>query len=210
MNTAGLQGLYAISDYRMTDTKRLTTAVDAALRGGAAVIQYRDKSSDHQRRLEQAQQLAQLCRHYEALFIVNDDIELARLSGAHGVHLGRDDTGLEQARRQLGGHAIIGVSCYNDFALAREAAVAGADYVAFGSFYPSPVKPEAVRADIGLLQQAQALPCPVVSIGGITAANAGPLIETGADMIAVISDVFGQADIETAAYHISKQFDRTV
>jgi len=184
--------------------------VEAALRGGTRVLQYRDKGDDSERRLDEALALRRLCADYRALFIINDDVELARLVAADGVHLGRDDTSLEAARELLGPGALIGVSCYNRLELAQRAVAAGADYVAFGRFFPSASKPEAVQASPDLLCQAKAtLSVPVVAIGGITPENGPQLIQHGADALAVIQGVFAQTDIEDAAKQLASLFEQT-
>ncbi len=201
-----LRGLYAITPADLRG-EALYRAVEAALAGGARILQYRDKSHDQPRRLAEARALAGLCRRHGALFIINDDPALAQVTGADGVHLGRDDATLEAARALLGPRAVIGVSCYDDFGRARRAAAAGADYVAFGAFYPSPTKPGAVRADPALLARARReLACPVVAIGGITPENAQPLITAGAAMVALIQGLFGAPDITAAARRIQGLF----
>lgn len=192
-------GLYAIT--RETDASaRLLSEVEAALRGGAAVVQYRDKSSDVARQHEQASELLALCRRYRVPLIINDSLRLADLVGADGVHLGGDDGSVREARIVLGADKIIGVSCYQSLDLALAAQAAGADYVAFGSFFASATKPAAPRADITLLQHASGvLQLPIVAIGGITPDNAESLIEAGADALAVIHALFEAADIEARA-----------
>ncbi len=195
-----VHGLYAIADTGVLSPADLMAAVAQAIDGGAAVVQYRDKSSDDPRRLTQATALAQLCHDRGVMFIVNDDVSLAGASGADGVHLGRDDPSPPAARRALGRGAIIGVSCYNDLSMAIEAQQQGADYVAFGAFFVSPTKPHAVRADASLLRRAKARLCvPVVAIGGITPHTAPALITAGADAVAVIHGVFGQPEPAAAA-----------
>jgi len=210
MRNEGLrvQGLYVITGaYR--DVADLGRQVRAALAGGARAVQYRDKNRDAEARLAAARMLAALCREFGARFIVNDDVALATASGADGVHLGRDDASAESAREALGRDALIGVSCYNEFARAVAAQAAGADYVAFGSFYASNTKPNAVRADVSLLARArEKLATGVVAIGGITAANARPLIEAGADAVAVCDDIFGRTDIQAAARAYTHLFER--
>jgi len=184
-----LQGLYVITD-GSTGTV-LLEKVEQTLRGGAMIVQYRDKTNDTVRRQHEAAALRELCREYNALFLINDDVALAKTLQADGVHVGRDDAALSTAREQLGEQAIIGVSCYNQLALAVNAAQHGADYVAFGSFFPSPTKPNAPRATLPLLHEARAqLSVPICAIGGITLATAPDLVAGGADMLAVISDVF--------------------
>ncbi len=196
-------GLYAIT----TPSQNLMQQVGAAIAGGAAVIQYRDKSSDQSLHFAQAQQLSRICRAANIPLIINDDIELAARVSAAGVHLGRDDIALKHARRDLGCDAIIGISCYNDFELALQAQHLGANYIAFGSFFASPTKPLAVRADKSLLQRAkQELEIPVVAIGGITTDNGKLLIEAGADMLAVITALVAQADIEQASRSFAQLF----
>jgi thiamine-phosphate pyrophosphorylase len=202
-----LHGLYVVTDSGLIAPGRLVDAVAAAIRGGARVVQYRDKSDDARRRRAEAGALAALCRERNVLFIVNDDVELAAAVRAGGVHLGRDDPAVAPARAALGERAVIGVSCYNDLERARRLAGEGADYLAFGRFFPSPTKPAAVQAPPDLLGRARAAGLgPLVAIGGITPANAPGLIAAGADMVAVIHGVFGQPDIEAAARAFSTLF----
>jgi thiamine-phosphate pyrophosphorylase len=197
-------GLYAITDGPRPD---LLEAVRAALLGGARMLQYRDKTSEDSRRLQEAGALARLCANLEVPLIVNDDLELAFASGAAGVHLGEGDVGVAAARERLGPDAIIGVSCYDSLQRAREAAGAGADYLAFGAFFPSPTKPHARHATSALLREAKAFGLPLVAIGGITPDNGGPLVKAGADYLAAISAVFGARDIRAAAQRYAKLFD---
>jgi thiamine-phosphate pyrophosphorylase len=205
-----LEGLYAITDTVQDDGQRLLAAVEQALRGGARIIQYRDKSDDPQRRQECAAALRAMTRRYAALLIINDDPQLAKRVQADGVHLGQDDATISAARALLGEDAIIGVSCYNRFELAQQASARGADYIAFGRFFASHTKPHAVRAELDLLRRAQQeLAIPVAAIGGITAENAGDLIAAGADMLAVVHDLFGHDDIEAAARRYKRCFTPT-
>ncbi len=197
-----MAGLYAITP-DLTDVGDLTARVAAALAGGAAAVQYRNKGADAGRRREQAAALARIHAARGALLIVNDDPALAAAIGADGVHVGEGDAGVGKAREIVGPDRIIGVSCYNDFTRALAAVAAGADYVAFGSFFASTVKPAARRAEIELLERARELPVPVVAIGGITAANAATLVRAGADSVAVISAVFDARDVEAAASAIA-------
>lgn len=204
-----LSGLYAITEASITDNEKILDAVKQALSGGACIIQFRNKSDNHEQRLLIAQALRKLTEQNNALLIVNDDVELAKEIHADGVHLGQDDSDLNHARQRLGQNSIIGISCYNRFELAEQAAKQGADYVAFGSFFPSRTKPEAVEANIELIQRAkQELDIPVVAIGGITTDNGRSLVEAGADMLAVVEGVFGQADIESAARNLCLLFNR--
>ncbi|MEN9502608.1 MAG: hypothetical protein RI964_1893 [Pseudomonadota bacterium] len=196
---AKLRGLYVITDGAVGTA--LLQKVEQALQGGAAIVQYRDKSTDAPRRYQEASALRALCQQYHALLVVNDDVALAQAVQADGVHVGKDDAALLAARAVLGAAAIIGVSCYNRLDLAVHAQQQGADYVAFGSFFPSPTKPDAPRATLALLVQArQQLPhTPICSIGGITLDNSQALVDAGADMLAVITDVFQQPDITARA-----------
>jgi thiamine-phosphate pyrophosphorylase len=188
--TAGIAGLYAVTP-DIADTGLLVRKVDAAIRGGATVVQYRNKRADAALRLAQASALARLPAMRDAWLIVNDDAAVAAAVGADGVHLGEGDAEIDAARAIVGRDRVIGISCYDDVTRARVAVAAGADYVAFGSFFASTTKPAARRADRALLASARALGVPVVAIGGITAANARALCEAGADAVAVIADVFG-------------------
>lgn len=196
--------MYAITDAQLTPGKQLLEAVGAALDGGAHWIQYRDKSTDFDRRFSEARQLRSLCHARGAGFIVNDDLELALACGADGVHIGKDDLSLGLARARLGTHAVIGVSCYNSLDLALSAKNAGADYLAFGSFFPSRTKPEAVRASLDLLNTARTYDRPICAIGGINTENASLVLESGADMIAVINAVFSAPDIKEASRQLAE------
>jgi thiamine-phosphate pyrophosphorylase len=199
MNRA-LMGLYVITEDRPPADRPVAAGVEAALRGGARVVQYRDKSEDRARRLEEARALKRLCGDHAALLLINDDVELAAAVAADGVHLGRDDPDLAGARARLVAGSLIGITCYNQFERAQQAAAQGADYIAFGSFYPSPTKPQAVHADPELLRRAKReLSLPTVAIGGISPENGAALVRAGADMLAVISAVFAAPDITAAA-----------
>lgn len=202
-----VKGLYAIADSQVLAPASMHRAVAQAIDGGAGAIQYRDKGGDPARRQAQARALVQLCRTYQVPLIINDDVQLAQAVEADGVHLGRDDAALTHARQTLGHGAIIGVSCYNNLPLAVAAQAQGADYVAFGSFFPSPTKPDAVRADVQLLRQARAqLHCAIVAIGGITPDNGAALVTAGADALAVIHGVFAQPDPMQAAQRYAALF----
>ncbi|MEW8013326.1 MAG: thiamine phosphate synthase [Candidatus Sedimenticola endophacoides] len=204
------RGLYAITDPALAAGQGLDNQVRHALRAGTRLIQYRDKSGDAGKRLREARELLALCRNHGAALIINDDADLALEIGADGVHLGRDDPDLRATRARLGTRRIIGVSCYNRFDLALEAQREGADYVAFGRFFPSSSKPGAVQADPALLHRARReLGIPAVAIGGITPENGGALIEAGANMLAVIHGVFGQPDIAAACTAFHRLFEQT-
>lgn len=191
--TDRLRGLYAVTPDE-PDTAKLVRKVDAALAGGARAVQYRNKTADAALRVAQARALAPVVRRRGALFIVNDDVALAREVGADGVHVGEDDPDLASARAALGAGAIVGASCYDDLARARSLVAQGADYIAFGSFFASRVKPGARRADVSIVAAARSLGVPIVAIGGITSANAPSLVAAGVDAVAVISDVFAHAE----------------
>ncbi len=184
-------GLYAITDGPHAD---LLAACEATLCGSARVLQYRDKTDSHERRLAEATQLEKLCGNDEVPLIINADAELARTSGASGVHPGTRDEDIEQARIRLGHDAIIGDTCRASLDLARRAASAGADYVAFRAFHASSSKPGATLAPVSLLAEARSLGLPVVAIGGITPDNGAALIAAGANGLAVLSALFAEAD----------------
>ena len=201
-----LRGLYAITPGELPG-ERLIEQVDAALRGGATLVQYRDKQRDVTQQAEIARALRVLCRQYGARLIVNDNLELALAVDADGLHLGGSDGDLAAARRALGTGKLLGASCYADFELARQAVAAGADYVAFGAVYPSPTKPQAVRAPHALFARCRAeLNVASCAIGGITAANGAALVAAGADLLAVITDLFEANDIAARAGDFAQLF----
>ena len=198
-NEVRLRGLYAITPDGL-DKAILLARVEAAFRGGARVLQYREKKRQPSRRGEIARDLRALCRRYGVTFIINDDLALALAVDADGVHLGGADGDLEAARTALGPDRLLGASCYADFALARAAVRAGADYVAFGAVHASPTKPDAVRVPLSLFERCRdELPVPACAIGGITLDNARPVIAAGAGMLAVITGLFEAPDIEGRA-----------
>ena len=199
------RGLYLITPDD-ADTGRLLARVRAVL-DGAALLQYRNKTAPPALRRTQAEALAALCREAAVPLIVNDDAALARKIGAAGVHLGEHDGELAAARARLGAEAIIGVSCYDDPARARAAAAGGADYLAFGAFFPSTTKPNARRATPALLRECAAIGLPRVAIGGITPDNARGLVDAGADLLAVIGGVFDAPDPAVAARAFRRCFE---
>lgn len=202
-----LRGLYAIADTATLGDERFAASVEAALAGGAVMVQYRDKGADDARRRRRVDTLVAACQRHGARAIVNDDVELALAAGADGVHIGRDDPDVAAARRRLGADRILGVSCYDEIERAHAARAAGADYVAFGSVYPSPTKPDAVRAPLELLARARAeTGLAVCAIGGITAARVPELLTAGADLVAVIGDLFTAPDIEERARQYARAF----
>lgn len=194
-----LRGLYAVTADR-SDTVRLLADVRAAVAGGCRLVQYRNKFADPVLQRQQALQLAEICRAAGASFIVNDAVDLALEVDADGVHLGGDDGDPLAARKRLGPGRVLGISCYNEAGRVDAAVAAGADYVALGAMFPSATKPAAVSASLDLLRAVKArCPVPVATIGGITLANAGSLVEAGADMVAVVSDLFDAPDIQGRA-----------
>lgn len=203
-----LRGLYAITDSELLKGK-LLPYVEAALKGGATLLQYRDKSSDDARRLREAEALRELCNRYGAALIINDDAELAARLGV-GLHLGQGDGSLSAARALLGRQSIIGGTCHAQLELAEAAAKEGVNYVAFGRFFNSTTKPGAPSADIALLTAAKAkINLPIVAIGGVTLENAPELIAHGASMVAVIHGLFGAdsaAEVERRARAFSALF----
>jgi len=202
-----MRGLYAITPSAFVSTDALLTDVGQALSGGASVIQYRDKESSLTVRETTASSLVTLCHDYNAMLIINDDVELAKSVNADGVHLGQTDVAVEVARERLGGQKIIGASCYNSLELVQSAVSRGADYVALGRFFPSVTKPLVEGVSIDVLRHARRqVTVPIVAIGGITAQNGAPLIDAGADMLAVIDGVFGQQNIVQAASEIAALF----
>lgn len=187
-----IQGVYAITHPDLFAGITAIEAIIQALEAGVRVLQYRDKHANSMQRQQRARQLQQLCQAHQVVFIVNDDWQLALEIGADGVHLGKKDGDLTEVRARAPSNFIIGVSCYNQLSRALMAQQNGADYVAFGRFFPSNTKPDAVACELGLLTQAKArLQIPVVAIGGINAQNARQVIQAGADGIAVIEAVFG-------------------
>jgi thiamine-phosphate pyrophosphorylase len=189
-----LRGLYAITPEGVDPAK-----VRLALEGGVALLQYRNKTRDR----AHAATIVRLAKDFRVPVIINDDVELALELDADGAHLGRDDGDLRSARERLQGR-LLGASCYNDARLARAAVAEGADYVAFGSVFASPTKPGAVRAALSLFGESFGVP--LCAIGGITLENAAQLLAAGADLLAVITDVFEAPDIRRRAADYAKLF----
>lgn len=201
-----LRGLYAITP-DLNDTDLLLAKVEQALRGGAVILQYRNKLADADLARAQALALRELTRRHGAIFIINDDLQLAQNVAADGVHLGGDDGDLATARAALPAGMLLGASCYNQPELAQAALTAGADYVAFGAVFPSGTKPLARRASPDLIANARAnIACPVVAIGGITPENAAQVIAAGADCIAVIGALFDAENIQETAKRFTDLF----
>lgn len=201
-----MRGLYLVTP-NWDDTAALVDATGQALRSGAALVQYRHKTASPELRRDQAAQLLALCRRHAVPFIINDFVGLCLELDADGVHVGGTDASVAEARKLLGAGKIVGASCYGDRQLALDAAANGASYVAFGGFYPSKVKqyPVTTAADIVSWAKAEiALPC--VVIGGMTPANAAPLVARGADMVAAISSVYGAPAIDVAMDEFARLF----
>lgn len=194
MNILNRSGIYAITDCENITPDELLRKTDIILKAGIALFQYRNKTEDKERKLGLALELQTLCQHYKTPFIVNDDLNLAKEIDADGIHLGQHDTNIDTARKILG-NKIIGISCYNDFNRAILAERSGADYIAFGSFFPSTTKPEAAKADIELIiKSKEKFNIPVVAIGGITPENGKQLIDAQVDFLAIISGIYSPTD----------------
>ena len=202
-----IHGLYAIAP-EIDDTLALLLKVKAALEGGARMVQYRNKQSPANKRIEHAIALAALCQKHSATFIINDDLKLAWEVEADGVHLGKTDGDIATARKKLGPNKLIGASCYDQLDLAHAAIGAGADYLAFGSVFASSTKPHAARAPLALFAAAKQFKVPLVAIGGITVANAPEVIVAGADATAVIASLFDAPDIRARATEFTALFPR--
>ena len=202
-----ISGLYALTP-DLLDSDELLERVAAAFAGGASASQYRIKIASPPLKRAQALALRDLCAGNRVTFIVNDDINLAYSVDADGVHVGRDDASVAHARQRMGHGAIVGASCYDSLERATAAVAAGADYIAFGSFHPSAIKPDVVRADPSLITAAKTRfwTVPVVAIGGITPSHASALVAAGADALAVITAVFDAPDVRAAAKAFSDLF----
>ena len=201
-----IKGLYAITP-DMADLNTLIQKTQSAIEGGAFMVQYRSKIQDHDVKMQQCAAILRLCREYEIPCIVNDDVDMCRSLEADGVHLGEKDDNIAEVRRILGEDAIIGSSCYDQLERAKQAQKEGASYVAFGAMYPTSTKPNAPRATIGLLREANSqIQIPIVAIGGITVNNAHDVIETGVDAIAVINSLYESHSIKETAETLSQMF----
>lgn len=210
-----LAGVYAITDNKLLPDAKLLWAAEQALMGGVSVLQYRNKPDTDSplvfaQRLRQAAALVELCHKYQALLLVNDDLELCQAAFADGVHLGQTDTQLAEARYRLGEKAIIGITCHNSDNLVLAAQQQGADYVALGRFFPSLTKPTAPAADIKDLTRIRRLTSlPIVAIGGVDMNNGRQLIDAGADMLAVIHYLFSSDQVQQRAQSLSQLFTNT-
>ena len=200
------RGIYAITDCANTTAQELLEKSEAILKTGISLFQYRNKTSNQQKKKELAQELQSLCHQYNTPFIVNDDVLLAKDISADGIHLGKDDDDISLAREVIGSR-IIGISCYNNINRAIAAEKAGANYIAFGAFFPSVTKPDAKKADIALVKQAKSqLTIPIVAIGGITPENGKQLIEANIDYLAVISGLYSASDTISATQSYNDLF----
>ena len=205
MNTL-FKGLYAVTP-DILNTELLCEKVTAVLRGGASMVQYRNKAADAGLQLRQATALLALCRSFNVPLIINNHLDLCAKIDADGLHLGATDCDLGAARRLLGTHKILGASCYNRLDLAIQAEKAGASYVAFGACFSSDTKPNAVNAPLSLFVEArQKIAIPLVAIGGITLENAPQVIQAGASATAVVGALFGADDIEATSQQLSHLF----
>ena len=204
------RGLYALTPDHLSDDD-LFFRVEAALSGGISMLQYRDKIRPTDQKIKIAVKLVALCRHFNVPFIMNDSVEMALAVKADGVHLGKEDGSLFEARKSLGDGKILGASCYADFWRAQKAYLEGADYVAFGAVCSSPTKPHAIYAPLSLLRHCKnELPLPICAIGGITLVAAPEIIAAGADMLAVITDLFDAPDISARVNAYRQLFDGEV
>jgi len=191
-----LKGLYVITDDNLTPNESIYTQVDDTLKGGASIVQLRDKKSSDEEIKIKAIKLQELCKKYDALFVLNDKIDLAIKLQCDGLHIGKSDHDrFETIRSNFDG--IIGVSCYGDISLAKKFENLGADYVAFGSFFTSPTKPDSNIVPLEILSQAKKeLNIPVCAIGGITINNLEKVIIQNPDMVSVISDIWNSENIQ--------------
>lgn len=204
-----MKGLYLVTP-NWSDTQKMVDITAEALHAGVAIVQYRNKDADNALRSEQGAALLALCRRYGRPLVINDHIDLCLTLDADGVHLGGTDLDVAHGRKLLGAGKIVGASCYGDLQRARDAQRDGASYVAFGGFYPSPVKQYTFTTEPALVSQAKAeLAVPVVVIGGMTAANAAPLVARGADMVAAITSVYQAGCPRTAAAQFDALFMAT-
>jgi thiamine-phosphate pyrophosphorylase len=202
-----MKGLYLVTP-DWDDTGKLLQVTEAALAGGVAVVQYRNKFASPELRREQAERLLNLCHSYRCPLIINDFVELCLELDAEGVHIGGTDAPVAQVRAALGADKVVGASCYGDAQLARNAFRAGATYVAFGGFYPSRVKKYPVTTPLSIIADIKReIPIPVCVIGGMTADNSAPLVAAGADLVAAISSVYQAADPTAAARGIARLFE---
>jgi thiamine-phosphate pyrophosphorylase len=199
-----LNGLYVITDKRLIKRDSFVDTVEMAIKGGARIVQLREKETPDDEIINLGKAILNVTKKYSVPLIINDSPDLTKKIGADGIHLGGHDTSVEKARSILGSNSIIGVSCYNQIERGLNAVKSGADYVAFGTPYNTPTKPDREPTSIDILNQAvKSINIPIFAIGGITKDNAKPILETGVDGIAVITSVFGSSDPETAARELA-------
>ena len=203
-----LTGLYVVIDAQTLGLKGEVDAARKAINGGARIIQLRDKQHSKGELLAIAKQLRDLCRKFNVLFIVNDYLDIVLASEADGIHIGQDDLPLSVIRKELPVDKVIGLSTPT-LALAREAESEGADYIAVGSIFPSPTKPEVTVVGLERLRQIRkAVSIPIVAIGGINRQNIGEVMAAGADSAAVISAILNQKNMESAAHQLVKEIEK--
>jgi thiamine-phosphate pyrophosphorylase len=202
-----LRGLYAITDTKLIPRERFVDTVEAAVRGGATMVQLREKETPPEEFIRLGRQVLAMTRRHGALLIINDHPAIAKEIGADGVHVGREDPPVAEARALLGPEAIIGASCYGEVSRAVAAEHEGADYVAFGTPFPSPTKTKRTDISLDIFQEVKRqVHVPVFAIGGITVDNARQVIDAGADGIAVVSGIFAASDVEAAARALAQCF----
>lgn len=204
-STAPWRGVYLITP-DLDDTALMLDRTVRALDGGVALLQYRNKLARDSLRMEQAEALTRVCERAGVPLVINDHVDLASAIGASGAHVGGDDLDMAAARHALGQSAILGASCYASLERAQLAAASGASYLAFGAFASSPTKPAARRADLSLLSAAKSFGLPIVAIGGVDTRIAAELTSAGADLLAVISAVYGASDPARAVRELNRAF----
>ncbi|MBS1187211.1 MAG: thiE [Burkholderiaceae bacterium] len=202
-----MKGLYIVTP-DWDDTAKLVDVTEKAIKGGAAIVQYRHKTATPEQRREQAKALQAVCQRHNVPFIINDFVDLALELDADGVHVGESDEAVAAVRAKMGPDKIVGSSCYGEMDRVRAAHDAGASYIALGGFYPSRVKKYPVTTQLDLVKQMkqefpQLASC---AIGGINHENAKPLIERGIDTIAVVSAVYFADDPEAAARQFAQMY----
>lgn len=211
MKKKKLKGLYAITDEILTPKSTILSQVQRALIAGVNIVQFRDKHSKDLDVEGICKELQALCREQGAIFIIDDRAELVAKIGADGLHIGKDDIGLKEAREIVGSGTIIGVSCYGSVKRAKEAEEGGAEYVAFGSFFPSPTKPSSSVIDLEIISKArEAISIPICAIGGINASNIDRLMKYRPDMVSVVSAIFGGEDIEQRVKRLLIGFELSI
>jgi thiamine-phosphate pyrophosphorylase len=201
-----ISGMYAVTPNDL-DTARLCNNVEAALRGGVKLVQYRNKMADTGLRLMQASALLALCRSFKVPLVINDHLDLCAQIDADGLHLGATDCDLSAARRLLGNDKIIGASCYNQLDLALKAKEAGASYVIFGVSFNSDSALDALEGPLSEFTEAkQKISIPIVVIGNLTLDNAAQVIKAGATSIALMNGLFNAKNIQDTSQQFAQLF----